>query len=138
MKVLTVFALVAAGRATATPRATSAAEPSIHALSPLRADGPAGLLSPDAIRRVVVQNLGQVTHCHEMGLARDPNIEGRVVVRFVIGGTWTVLQSMPTEASIPPEVAQCLADTVRTWRFPPPEGGGIVTVNYPFVLQRPE
>jgi hypothetical protein len=37
-----------------------------------------------------------------------------------------------------PSVGTCIANAVRRWQFPSPEGGGIVTVNYPFNLQHPE
>jgi TonB family protein len=95
-----------------------------------------GLLSPEAIRRVVLRNLGQVNHCYEQGLATSPNIAGRVVVRFVIGGTGTVIGSNVADSSLPvPSVGECIANAVRRWQFPAPEGGGVVTVNYPFNLQ---
>ena len=99
----------------------------------------AGLLSPEAIRRVVLRNLGQVSHCHEQGLAQNPQLEGRVVIRFIIGGDGTVMGSSVAESSVPvPSVGTCIANAVRRWQFPSPEGGGIVTVNYPFNLQHPE
>jgi TonB family protein len=95
-----------------------------------------GLLSPEAIRRVVLRNLGQVNHCYEQGLATNPNIAGRVVIRFVIGGTGTVMGSNVADNSLPiPSVGECVANAVRRWQFPAPEGGGVVTVNYPFNLQ---
>jgi TonB family protein len=98
-----------------------------------------GLLSPEAIRRVVLRNLGQVAHCHEQGLAQNPNLEGRVVIRFVIGGTGTVIGSNVGDNSTGiASVGDCIANAVRRWQFPSPEGGGIVTVNYPFNLQHPE
>ena len=31
-------------------------------------------------------------------------------------------------------VGECIADVIRYWVFPPPDGGGIVIVNYPFML----
>ena len=95
-----------------------------------------GLLSPEAIRRVVLRNLGQVNHCYEQGLATSPNAAGRVVVRFVIGGTGTVIGSNVADNSLGvPSVGECIANAVRRWQFPAPEGGGVVTVNYPFNLQ---
>jgi hypothetical protein len=98
-----------------------------------------GLLSPEAIRRVVLRNLGQVAHCHEQGLAQNPQLEGRVVVRFIIGGNGTVMGSNVADSNVAvPSVATCIANAVRRWQFPSPEGGGIVTVNYPFNLQHPE
>jgi len=95
-----------------------------------------GLLSPDAIRRVVLRNLGQLTHCHEQGLAQDPNAAGRVTVRFVIGSDGAVAVSAVADSSYPnPAVAACFANAVRRWQFPAPDGGGVVTVSYPFTLQ---
>lgn len=98
-----------------------------------------GLLSPESIRRVVIRNLPQVIHCHEQGLVQNPALEGRVVVRFIIGSEGTVMGANVTESNISvPSVGQCISNAVRRWQFPTPEGGGIVTVNYPFNLQRPE
>jgi hypothetical protein len=45
----------------------------------------AGLLAPEAIRRVVLRNLGRVNHRHEQALAQRPSTAGRVVIRCVIG-----------------------------------------------------
>lgn len=107
----------------------------------VRAPAPSviGLLSPEAIRRVVLRNLPQVVHCHEQGLVQNPTLEGRVVIRFIIGGEGTILGSAVAESNVAvPSVGQCIASAVRRWQFPTPEGGGIVTVNYPFNLQRPE
>ncbi len=96
-------------------------------------------MSPDAIRRVVVRNIGQVAHCHEQGLAQNPTLAGRVVVRFVIGSDGIVLGSSVAESSVSvPTVSTCIADAVRRWNFPVPEGGGAVTVTYPFNLQPPQ
>ncbi|MFO0653399.1 MAG: AgmX/PglI C-terminal domain-containing protein [Polyangiales bacterium] len=94
-----------------------------------------GLISPDAVRRVVLRNLGQVTHCHEQGLAQNANAAGRITVRFVIGGTGAVMASGVAGSTYPNQsVADCIANAVRRWQFPAPEGGGIATVNYPFNL----
>ena len=37
-----------------------------------------------------------------------------------------------------PQVENCIAQAVRRWTFPQPEGGGIVIVTYPFMLTSPE
>jgi hypothetical protein len=97
-----------------------------------------GSLAPEAIRRVVLRNLGQVRHCHEQGLAVNPNLAGRVVVRFVIGDSGTVLGSAVGESNVAvPLVSTCIASAVRRWQFPNPQGGGTVTVTYPFTLEPP-
>jgi Domain of unknown function (DUF4139) len=94
-----------------------------------------GLLSPEAVRRVVLRNLGQVTHCHEQGLAMNPSASGRISVNFVIGGAGAVVASTVGDVSYPvASVGQCIANAVARWQFPSPEGGGLATVNYPFML----
>jgi hypothetical protein len=101
-----------------------------------RAPEVTGLLPQEAIRRVVVRNIGQINHCYEQGLATNPELSGRVIVRFVIGGTGTVMGSSIVESNlIVRTVEECMAGVVRRWQFPAPEGAGIVTVNYPFNLQ---
>ncbi len=98
-----------------------------------------GLLSPEAVRRVVLRNLGQVTHCYEQGLASNPNAAGRVVARFVIGASGAVMSAVVAENSLgQPGVGECVAGAVRRWQFPAPEGGGVVTVSYPFIMQSSE
>ncbi|MFO0609670.1 MAG: TonB family protein [Polyangiales bacterium] len=98
-----------------------------------------GLLSPEAIRRVVLRNLGQVTYCHEQGLSQNPGAAGRVTVRFVIGPAGAVLSSAVSQSTHPvSSVGACVANAVRRWQFPAPEGGGLVTVSYPFNLQAPD
>ena len=88
---------------------------------------------------MVLRNLGQVNHCHEQGLAQNPNAAGRVTVRFVIGGTGSVMGSGVAGSTYPiASVGDCIANAVRRWQFPAPEGGGVVTVNYPFNLQPPD
>lgn len=108
--------------------------PRIRAEQPTRT----GLLSPDAIRRVVLRNIGQVQRCHEQGLQQNPNLEGRVVVNFVIGPDGRVMNASPGSQSgnLVPSVASCIATAVRRWQFPQPEDNGVVNVNYPFTLTR--
>lgn len=126
--------ILVAGVAIAMHPGIAGADPSNVAPAPI-----AGLLSPEAIRRVVLANLGQVARCHEAALARHPNLEGRVTIRFAIGGSGAVLSSAPTQNTTgDADVANCIATAVSRWRFPPPQGGGVVTVNYPFNLQRAE
>ncbi len=97
-----------------------------------------GLLSPEAIRRVVLRNLGQVRHCHEQGLEQNATVAGRVVIRFVIGADGAVMGAGVAESSLAlPSVASCIASAARRWTFPAPVGG-IVTVVYPFTLQAAE
>ena len=94
-----------------------------------------GGLDKDLIRRVVRAHINEVRYCYNQGLAKDPNLKGRVAVQFSIGATGKVPSSVVGETDIKDSsVSNCIASAVRRWTFPKPEGGGTVIVTYPFVL----
>lgn len=94
-----------------------------------------GQIPQEAIRRVVVRNIGQVNRCYEQGLNLNPTAAGRVSVRFVIAGGGAVLAVGVAQNELGiPSVGDCIANAVRRWSFPVPEASGPVTVTYPFML----
>ena len=90
-----------------------------------------GSLRKEEIRPVIQQQNGRARVCYEQQLMRTPELEGRLVVRFVITRTGTVSAATITQ-SLHPAVDECIAAMVRGLQFPAPRGGGIVIVNYPF------
>lgn len=97
-----------------------------------------GSLSREAIRRVVQRNLSQVRFCYEQGLQQNPSIEGRVTVSWIISPTGAVSASSVGSSTVGnARVESCIANAVGRWTFPSPDGGGVVGVNYPFLLQTP-
>ncbi len=94
-----------------------------------------GVLDKDLIRRVVRAHINEVRGCYDQGLARDPNLRGRVEVQFAIGPTGSVSSSVVSESSVADAaVGQCIAKAVRRWRFPTGALGGSALVTYPFTL----
>lgn len=92
-----------------------------------------GRLPPDVIQRTVRQNFGRFRACYEIGLRQNPNLEGRVVARFVIGRDGAV-GNVSAGGDLPDaQVRSCVASAFYGLSFPAPEGG-IVTVSYPIVL----
>lgn len=95
-----------------------------------------GALPPEVIKRVINQHKQQIRYCYEVQLQRDKDLEGRVAMRWVIGKTGKVVRVQVKESSINnANVERCIASKIRTWKFPKPQGGGIVEVNYPFVFR---
>ncbi len=95
-----------------------------------------GALDKDIIRRIVRAHINEVRYCYNQALARDPNAKGRVAVQFTIGGTGKVPSAVVQESTMKDAgVGNCIAQAVRRWTFPKPEGGGSVIVTYPFVLE---
>lgn len=96
-----------------------------------------GMLDPALIRRVVHANIGQVRRCYERALEEVPSAEGRLMVRWVIGGDGSVLAATVVDDTVGAGgVGDCVTLAVRRWQFPRPTGEGVVTVNYPFSLSR--
>ena len=93
-----------------------------------------GRLPPEVIQRIVRQNYGRFRMCYEQGLAANPNLEGRVQVRFVIGRDGAVSNVSNGGSDIPDSnVVQCVIRAYYGLSFPQPEGG-IVTVVYPIMF----
>ena len=94
-----------------------------------------GRLPPEVIQRIVRQNYGRFRMCYEQGLSRNPNLEGRVQVRFVIGRDGSVSNVQNGGSDLPDSgVVSCVISAYYGLSFPQPEGG-IVTVVYPIMFQ---
>jgi FHA domain len=93
-----------------------------------------GRLPPEVIQRIVRQNFGRFRLCYENGLRNNPNLQGRVSVRFVIGRDGAVSQVSNGGSDLPDGgVVSCVVRAFYGLSFPQPEGG-IVTVTYPIML----
>lgn len=94
-----------------------------------------GSLSKEVIRRVIRRHINEVKFCYEQQLNQRPDLEGRVTVRFIISPTGAVQNALVQNSSLGNQAVEgCVAAAVRRWTFPAPDGGGIVIVNYPFML----
>ena len=94
-----------------------------------------GSLSKEVIRRVIRRHLNEVRFCYEQQLSAQPDLSGRVTVSFIIAPTGAVQSSAIRASTLGnASVDGCIAQAARRWSFPQPEGGGVVAVNYPFVL----
>ncbi|HEY3233507.1 MAG TPA: AgmX/PglI C-terminal domain-containing protein, partial [Polyangiaceae bacterium] len=71
---------------------------------------------------------------YEQGLARNPNLQGRVSVRFIIGRDGRVRQVSNGGSDLPDEqVVRCVMRAYYEMLFPEPESG-TVTVVYPIMF----
>jgi TonB family protein len=107
-------------------------------LPQIRSDHPEvrGSLSKEVIRRVIQRHLNEVRFCYEQALSAQPELSGRVQVKFVISPSGAVPAANVESSTLGASRAeQCIAQTVKRWTFPAPDGGGVVIVSYPFVLQ---
>jgi len=95
-----------------------------------------GSLSMEIIRRVIRSHRDQIKYCYSKELTRFPNLAGKVAVKFTISPKGYVTQATVSQTTLRnASVERCICEKIRTWKFPEPKGGGIVIVNYPFILQ---
>jgi hypothetical protein len=98
-----------------------------------------GALDRSVIDAYIRRNLAKIRWCYEKELAKDPKLFGRIVINFTISGTGAVSQSKVNRTTMGNQTVEtCVANQIRTIRFPAPKGGGIVIVNYPFVFKHTE
>jgi hypothetical protein len=89
------------------------------------------------IRTVVRAHLGEVRSCYEQGLVVEPQLAGRVSVRFTIDARGMVSEATVASSSLPAAaepVAACIVAALKGWRFPVPPASADAVVIYPFVL----
>ena len=96
-----------------------------------------GALDKSDIDRVVKQHLAQIRYCYQKELNRNPDLQGKVVIKFVIAKDGSVSNTSVSGTTMNnPVVENCLCSRFMRMQFPKPDGGGIVFVTYPFVFNR--
>jgi outer membrane biosynthesis protein TonB len=103
----------------------------------VRSEPPAvdGELDPNIVTREVKARMGAIKACYDRALKRNPNISGKIVVRWTITGAGTVSGvDIDQDTMGDGEVANCIKAQIARWRFPAPSGGS-VEVSFPFVFQ---
>ena len=94
-----------------------------------------GSRSVAAINRVVTRQQSRLKKVYESMLKRDPNLKGKLKVKFTImpDGSVTsvsVVESTTNNATFNKRILSY----IKRWKFPPISGGGPVEVIYPFVF----
>jgi hypothetical protein len=97
-----------------------------------------GGLSREEIQRVIARVMSQIKYCYEKELNRDPNLEGKLQMFWVINGSGDVSTASATQNTFGSGAAKpiegCVQRIIQRLKFPNPKGGGIVNVQFPFVF----
>lgn len=94
-----------------------------------------GSVDKDAILRVVRSNRAQLERCHSAVLQKNPSIQGRIKLHWVIQNDRVVSAGITSNQSGSKSLAQCLVSRLKNWRFPgavPKGASGKIT--FPFVF----
>ena len=84
-------------------------------------------LPKEVASRILRQSLGRVRACYEKGLTTNPNLIGKLDVRFTIGKTGSVYEPLVTGDLPDPATIACVRNVTASMTFPTPEGGQAVT-----------
>jgi hypothetical protein len=90
----------------------------------------------EIIKRVVASHREQMRFCYERALQVSPGLAGKASIEWVISASGSVIAASATDSDLPRDVSSCLAEKVKSWRFPPvPAWKDGVVVRYPFVFR---
>lgn len=95
-----------------------------------------GGLDRDIIAEVIKSELGQIRYCYERQLSGNPDLYGKVMIRFTIGSEGLVVEQKIGQTTLKSaDVEGCILRRVARWKFPTPKGGTNVLVTYPFLFK---
>jgi hypothetical protein len=92
-----------------------------------------GRIPPEVIQRVVRQNFGRFRLCYENALRSNPNLAGRIVVRFTIDKSGSVSKTENGGSDFSDSAfTSCVVRGFSNLSFPQPED--VVTVDFPIIF----
>jgi hypothetical protein len=95
-----------------------------------------GGLDREIIASIIRQHLGEIRYCYERQLSANPDIYGKVAVKFIIGSAGEVTsQQVGTTTLRNAMVEGCILRRIARMKFPAPKGGTSVIVTYPFLFK---
>lgn len=103
-----------------------------HAVS--RSIGAQGSIDKEAVAKVINSHLQEVRACYEKALLKDPSLAGKVVLEWNISTAGLVTTAKTKSSSLRnASVESCILSALKTWKFPPAKGAGVL-ITYPFMF----
>lgn len=93
-------------------------------------------LTKDVVGKVIKRHFSAIKFCYEKELQQKPELQGKVLVQFVIDATGAVSDASVAETTIDDaNVETCILSQIRRWKFPEPNGGGVVSITHPWFFK---
>ncbi|MGE0615728.1 MAG: AgmX/PglI C-terminal domain-containing protein [Bacteriovoracia bacterium] len=93
-------------------------------------------LTKDEVGKVIHAHLSEVRYCYESAMLHNPDIEGKLLIDFTIGGSGSVVSGAVKQSSLEDaRLDDCILRRLTKWKFPTPKGGINVAVSYPFIFK---
>lgn len=95
-----------------------------------------GGLDKDVIMKVIKRHQNEIKFCYEQELQKNPALAGKVAVAWTIDPAGGVSEANVSESSVGnANVESCIVQRIRRWKFPEPQGGGVVNVTFPWIFK---
>ncbi|MGC6415644.1 MAG: AgmX/PglI C-terminal domain-containing protein [Bradymonadia bacterium] len=95
-----------------------------------------GGLDMETVRRIIRRSRNRFKYCYEQEMQRNPDLAGKIKVKFVISGQGKVLVAQVIENTMKnAKVGKCVQRMTSRLNFPAARGGGTTTVRYPFIFK---
>lgn len=95
-----------------------------------------GGLDKEVIAKVISNYLGEVRYCYERQLSAEPDLYGKVQVKFTIDANGSVSEQRVGLTTLKSAMVEgCILRRLARWKFPKPKGGTHVLVTYPFMFK---
>ncbi len=95
-----------------------------------------GALTKAIIKKYINRQKGSIILCYKKEVQKNPDLEGKVVVRFTISPTGKVMAPGIRSSTLGNgKVENCITRRLAMWRFPAPQNAGAVRVSYPFLFR---
>ena len=100
----------------------------------VRAIGVQGTIDKEAVAKVINSHLAEVSACYERALLREPGLAGKIVLEWNISTSGTVTTAKTKSSTMKSSAVEaCILTSLKTWKFPPAKGAGVV-ISYPFLF----
>jgi hypothetical protein len=107
-----------------------------------------GAMDKSLIDAVIKRNMTQIRYCYQRELTKQPDLSGKMTIKFVIAKDGTVSSATVktgtdetgrehtswNHADIGQKVGDAICARFLRFQFPEPKGGGIVITSYPFIF----
>lgn len=93
-------------------------------------------LDQSVIKDVIVSHMPAIKYCYNQELKKDPDLAGKVVIKFTVGPKGTVTRTEVKETTLKnKDVESCMVTEIKAWIFPEPRRGESVDIAFPFVFK---
>ncbi len=94
-----------------------------------------GGISREDVKKVIDRHIDEIQYCYESALINNPAIMGKLVLEWKILSDGRVGE-IPIKSSTlnSSTITSCVKKSIKSWRFPEPDGSESVIVSYPFIF----